>query len=355
MNRWSILTIIVIFGVLTANANNPHLFSTSKCLDLLCSFQYYDKLKSSPQFMDLQNDSSFVKALDRINSRTRASKLCNAYVKYGTDLNNADSCMFFMENMVSLVPKSEQQTEWIRNIIEIQEELCYVTKHLIQNGYCEYWDSIVNPNLQQQIDVYYSTIPAGLLDAIHSELRDFAEPEILSKSPSKTYIVDIDNAFNLDNESFCCTPFLLDPELEQKYHLDFVKVYIHENLHRLYISQELMGLLNDLLQDDFYSKNEKIAAQHNEGQNEAFVVAAEVFLSNKLGRRSSLDAYNEFLEYVDGSLVLAPIIYIHLPERAHNETFNDFLIRLFNEGNIKSGSVKAEYDKAMRQLKENSI
>ena len=105
----------------------------------------------------------------------------------------------------------------------------------------------------------------------------------------------------------------------------------------------------------FIVNTKKLQFNTNEGQNEAFVVAAEVFLSNKLGRRSSLDAYNEFLEYVDGSLVLAPIIYIHLPERANNETFNDFLIRLFNEGNIKSGSVKAEYDKAMRQLKENSI
>ncbi len=355
MNRLSILTIILVFSMLKVVADNPHLFSTSKCLDLLCSFQYYDKIKSNPQFMDLQNDSSFVKAIDSINSRTRASKLCNAYVKYGTDLNDVDSCIFFMENIVSLVPKSEQQTEWIRNIIEIHEELCYVTKRLIQNGYCEYWDSIVNPSLQQQIDIYYSTIPDGLLDAIHSELKDFAEPEILSKLHSKTYIVDIDNAFNLDDESFCCTPFLLDPELEKKYHLDFIKVYIHENLHRLDISQELMSHLNNLLQDDFYSENEKIAAEHNEGQNEAFVVAAEVFLSNKLGRRSSLDVYNEFLEYVDGSLVLAPIIYIHLPERTNTETFNSFLIRLFNEDKIKSGSVKAEYDKAMRQLKESSI
>lgn len=77
--------------------------------------------------------------------------------------------------------------------------------------------------------------------------------------------------------------------------------------------------------------------------------------SRTLGRRSSLDVYNEFLEYVDGSLVLAPIIYIHLPERANTETYNSFLIRLFNEDRIKSSSVKSEYDKAMRQLKENSI
>lgn len=345
----------MIFSVLTIVANDTHLFSTSKCLDLLCSFQYYDKIKSSHQFVDLQNDSSFVKAIDRINSRTRASKLCNAYVKYGTDLNDADSCMSFMENIVSLVPKSEQQSEWIRNIIEVKDELCYAIKCLIKNGYSEYWDSIVNPSLQQQIESYYSTIPDGLLDAIHSELKDFAEPEILSKSHSKTYIVDIDNAFNLDDESFCCTPFLLDPKLEEKYHLDFIKVYIHENLHRLDISQELMSLLNNLLQDDFYSENEKIAAQHNEGKNEAFVVAAEVFMSKKLGRRSSLDVYNEFLEYVDGSLVLAPIIYIHLPERTNSETYNDFLIRLFNEDRIKIGSIKTEYDKAMLQLKESSI
>lgn len=353
--KYCFTVIVVIFSLLTAKADKPHLFSTSKCLDLLCSIQYYDKIKSRPQFMDLQNDSIFVKAIDCINSRTRASKLCNAYVKFGSDLNDPDSCIRFIENIVNIVPATEQQSDWIRNIIDIDDELCYAIKSLIQNGYGEYWDSIVNPSLQQQIDNYYSTIQDGLLDAIHSELRDFAEPEILSKSHSKTYIVDIDNAFNLDDESFCCTPFLLDPELEKKYHLDFVKVYIHENLHRLDVSQELMSHLDNLLQDDFYSENEKIAAQHNEGKNEAFVVAAEVFLSKKLGRRSSPDVYNEFLEYVDGSLVLAPIIYIHLPERTNSETYNDFLVRLFDEDKIKIGSVKTEYDKAMLQLKKSSI
>ena len=143
-------------------------------------------------------------------------------------------------------------------------------------------------------------------------------------------ILDIQNAFNLLDETFCCTPLLLDSELEKTYHLDFLKVYIHENLHRLNVSNALMERLSDLAADDFYKEHEETAMSHNEGGNEAFVVAAEVFLSHKLGRRSDKDVVNEFKEYVDGSLVLAPIIYVHLEERLPTETYNEFLLRLFD-------------------------
>lgn len=112
-----------------------------------------------------------------------------------------------------------------------------------------------------------------------------------------------------------------------------------------------MDLLENLKKDDFYRVNEEVASSHGEGLNEAFVVAAEVYISHKIGRRDSESVYREFKEYVDGSLVLAPIVYIHLPEKRVDETFNDFLIGLFNRGDITPGNVKAEYERAMSTLK----
>lgn len=102
--------------------------------------------------------------------------------------------------------------------------------------------------------------------------------------------------------------------------------------------------------DDFYRDSEKVARHHNEGRNEAFVVAAEAFISHKIGRRDNKSVYDEFKEYVDGSLVLAPIIYVHLPDKQKDESLNSFILRLFDNGTIKEGCVKTEYDKAMRQL-----
>lgn len=87
-----------------------------------------------------------------------------------------------------------------------------------------------------------------------------------------------------------------------------------------------------------------------EGRNEAFVVAAEVFLSYKLGRRNDKDVFDEFKEYVGGSLVLAPIIYVHLEERLPTETYNEFILRLFDNGTIRVGGVEAAYTAAMNLL-----
>ena len=136
--------------------------------------------------------------------------------------------------------------------------------------------------------------------------------------------------------------------MEKRFRLDFLKVYTHENLHRLKVSDALMKRLEELKADDFYRENEAIANNHREGLNEAFVVAAEVFISHNIGRRDAQSVYDEFKEYVDGSLVLAPIIYIHLDEKSNTESLNDFILRLFDNGTISIGSVKSEYEKAMQ-------
>lgn len=81
----------------------------------------------------------------------------------------------------------------------------------------------------------------------------------------------------------------------------------------------------------------------------------EAFISHKIGRRDNRSVYDEFKEYVDGSLVLAPIIYIHIPDKQKDESLNSFILRLFGNGTIKVGSVKAEYDRAMRQLESKIV
>lgn len=249
------------------------------------------------------------------------------------------------------IPEEEQSSSWIKNILNIKPQLLLITKSLVRAGFSDYWNTSVAPKLNDRIASYYSHIPNGTIETINSEMSAFANPEQLSETKTNIYILDIANAFNLLDETFCCTPLLLDPELEKQYHLDFLKVYIHENLHRLNISPELMERLNGLLADNFYKENEQIATAHNEGKNEAFVVAAEVFLSNKLGRREDKSVFEEFSEYVDGSLVLAPIIYVHLGERLPTETYNDYLLRLFDNGTISVGNVEKEYNAAMYELK----
>lgn len=232
------------------------------------------------------------------------------------------------------VPESAQDSEWIKNIIELQPELSYCLAAINEAYYSEYWDSEIKPFLQGYIDSY--PVSSETLDLIHSHLKDFAGSEELSENHSNIFVMNIDNAFNLSDESFCCTSLLLDKEMEKRFRLNFINVYIHENLHRLSISEGLMNKLEELKEDDFYRENERTAARHREGLNEAFVVAAEVYISHKMGIRDDDKVYQEFAEYVDGSLVLAPIIYVNFGRRNKNESMNDFILRLFNECTIKN-------------------
>ena len=65
--------------------------------------------------------------------------------------------------------------------------------------------------------------------------------------------------------------------------------------------------------DDFYRTHEDRARAYGEGGNEAFVVAAERYVSRRLGRIDDKQVLDEFLVYCDGTHVLAPIVYRYLP------------------------------------------
>lgn len=343
----TILIFTLCFAAFPVSADGINkIFTTSKCFDMLAALQYFDKLENSERFRPLTRDSVFVGSLTEINNSVKASKLCNFYARFGSDRNNTDSCLMFFENLsVQTLPGEE----WISNIAGLRDKLTYTLRALVSAGYSDYWDTEIKPALDGKIASY--PLPDGVLDRIHDELTAFSGRDSLPPVHSKTYIMNIDNAFQLSDESFCSTPLLLDPELEKQFHLDFLKVYTHENLHRLPISAELMRRLDALsAADDFYRENEKIAASHNEGRNEAFVVAAEVYISNKLGRRDAKSVLEEFKIYVDGSLVLAPIIYVNFERKRPDESLNDFIMRLFDDGTLKAGNIKSRYESAMAQL-----
>lgn len=335
---------IEVLVLLPALNSFGEVFNTSKCFDILCSPQYIDHIKNDVRFAELCADSVFISNITDVNSNCTASKLCNLYSEINGDKDDISKCLFTIQHLDSLAC----DIEWAKGILSVQPQLVYVLRRLVDNGYSEYWDKTVYPKLKSHIDNY--NLNQDLLNAIHDSLTDFFRPESLPDTQSKIFILDIENAFNLSDESFCCTPLILDPEIEKQLRLNFMNIYIHENLHNLYLSPELMAKLSELDKDPFYSSKEVIAQKHGEGRNEAFVVAAEVYISEKLGLRNNQNVYDEFSQYVDGSLVLAPIIYANLADRNNNESYNDFLIRLFDKGILKVGVIEASYNTAMNSM-----
>ncbi len=340
---------LLITLILLSRLNSfGEIFNTSKCLDLLCAPQYIDQIKEDARFEELCSDSVFASNVAYVNSNCNASKLCNLYTELNGDKNDVSQCLSVILHLDSLA----HNIEWANSILSVQPQLSYVLQRLVDNGYSEYWDNTIHPRLKSHIDNY--NLNQDLLNAVNNSLNDFFLPDSLPDIQSKIFILDIKNAFNLSDESFCCTPLILDHEIEKQLRLSFMNIYIHENLHNLYLSPELMAELRELDNDTFYRDKENIAQRHGEGRNEAFIVAAEVYISNKLGLRDNQSVYDEFSQYVDGSLVLAPIIYVYLSDRNHNESYNDFLLRLFDKGILKTGIIEANYNNAMNTILSKS-
>ena len=334
------------------NRSGRNLFRTSACFDLLASIQHCDKvLQHTEYFGRLAGDSLFTACADEINERLRASTLCNFYHRFGGDKDNLHACVRFFE---SLPPADTAHAAWTQQIVELRPQLHYVLTALCENGFEDYWKTTVRPRLEEKIDNY--PIAAETLEQIHRTINRLAGPQALPEELSKIYVLDIDNAFSLADESFCCTYRIIDREMERKLRLNFLNIYIHENLHRLPLSEESIARLDELeKQDGFYRTQEAVARSHREGRNEAFIVAAEVYLSHALGLRDARNVYDEFREYVGGSLVLAPIVYVHLDSKASDQSFDDFITGLFVSGKIAAGRVKEQYEQAMAELRRSAI
>lgn len=343
-----ILLSTVVFG------QKHKVFHTSVCYDMLSSFDNYEELISNPFFKNtLANDLTFKTDIKSINQNVRPSNICNLYASLPSDKNNTEECFLFFKTLNKENIPEEFMGQYVENIFSVMPQILNVVEKLIDANYQKYWEEQVYPSLKRDIDSF--TFEEGILDRIHKELIKMSGNGNLNDEYSKIFILNIDNAFSLNDGTFCCTSALLDKEIAKKYRIDFIQVYIHENLHRLYLSKNIMHELEKLYEEDaFYRKNENIARSYGEGINEAFIVAAETYISRKLGLKNNEDVFLEFKEYIDGSLVLAPIIYSLLPLKENKQPFDNFLLKLFETEKIKSGNIEKHYNEIMTRLQNNT-
>ena len=216
MNHLFRILAIVIYILLPWNISYGGVFNTSKSFVLLCVPQYIDHIKDDARFAELCSDSIFIANITDVNSNSSASKLCNLYSEIHGDKDDITKCLFTIQHLDSLA----RDVEWAKGILSVQPQLSYICHKLVEHGYSDYWDNTVYPKLKSHIDNY--NLNKDLLNNINQSLIEFFLPESLSDIQSKIYILDIENAFNLSDESFCCTPLILNPEIEKQLRLNFM-------------------------------------------------------------------------------------------------------------------------------------
>ena len=155
MMRTLILIVFAINAlVIYAKENYAEgLFTTSKCFDLIASLQYFDKIKDAPQFSHLAADSVFMKHLNTINENVTASKLCNFYATFNGNRNDTDSCVLFFRDLNENPLLESEGSDWIKNIVNLQQDLYHCISNLNAAGYSEYWESEIKPTLDKYVRI----------------------------------------------------------------------------------------------------------------------------------------------------------------------------------------------------------
>lgn len=118
---------------------------------------------------------------------------------------------WFFSKLDTINVPQEYKGAWLQRIVNVKEELITYLTALHDAGYGKYWKENIEPVLLKSIENY--EIRKTLIDSIHCEINSLAGPEVLGNTYPKTYVLDIGNAFNLLDETFCTTYLLLDKEI----------------------------------------------------------------------------------------------------------------------------------------------
>lgn len=109
---------------------------------------------------------------------------------------------------------------WLQRIVNVKKELNIYRTALHEAGYGKFWKENIEPVLLKSIENY--EIRKTLIDSIHCKINTLAGLEVFGNEYPKTYVLDIGNAFNLLDETFCTTYLLLNKEIAKKYRINFI-------------------------------------------------------------------------------------------------------------------------------------
>ncbi len=213
-------------------------------------------------------------------------------------------------------------------------------------GFEEYWHREIKPVAQQQCGTlrdFLRDYPTGrLVDAVN----DFAKPDKPFHAPTlHVYLTYFSYALSYRvSENAQVQSFRPGKPINAS---RFVRTAIHEVLHGFRPSSTLEDYYQALCEDDeFFAATLPKLEVWGEGGWENIIEAGEAYISHKLGLCTSKELTQHLRRQYDGALVLAQVIYHHLLARETelaSMSYNDFLVKLFEEGVISPGNLEAQY------------
>jgi hypothetical protein len=231
-----------------------------------------------------------------------------------------------------------------------QEPYCTMLIEVLNSikiaGFEEYWYGEIEPIVQQQCNTLYEFLIHYSADRLLSAIDEFVKQDKSLHVPtSYVYLTYFSYALGYRvSKNTHVQSFQPGKPINTR---QFVRTAIHEILHGFQSTPILDCYIQNLRENDsFFAATLPKLSHWGEGDWENIIEAGEAYISSKLGLCTSEELKEHLKRQYDGALVLAQVIYHYLLSRETDLaslSYNDFLIKLFDEGVISTGNLENQY------------
>ena len=290
--------------------------------------------------------------------RTAMSQYNLGTVLHFSNAESLDQVMDALEDLEQLkslmLETRPRDLEWVDSVFmrlgQSKALLQQILEALKWTGYDEYWRAKILPVVSRKCE----ELEAGLSDysvgRILAEINDLLGPRYhLDFSPKPIYLTYFGYALAYrvpDNSSV--HSFKADRPIETG---KFVGTFTHELLHNYDPGESVREHLNRLLESQFLARNHEMRQYYwGTPSDEDLIIAAEKYISVRLGAVSDESAFHHLYTNYDGTSVLGVVIYDNMSaEKLGHREYDRFLLSLFHEGIIQPATLEDEYYRILQK------
>ena len=229
------------------------------------------------------------------------------------------------------------------NIAKNRKRLLTVLSSLEHLGYDSYWNGKIEPVVEERArEIQKQLSQYGPQEIAHNVQDLLGSAYCISSEPKPIYLTYFSYAlvYHLPDDSSVHS-FRSGRPVDIQL---FASTLTHELLHNFVPGEELRAYYDELSSSTLFSKTREVLYGWGEPDTEDLIVAAEKYLMTEMGIVSSEQAFHHLYTNYGGAQMLAAIIYDYMDNgELGGETYERFLIELFESGGIRAQTVDKQY------------
>ncbi len=283
--------------------------------------------------------------------RTAISQSALGNIFHFSDAESLDEMIAELDSLESLkrrvLKAKPSDPGWIDSIFMHLEENRVLFQQILdalkQADYDGYWQREIQPVVSRRCEELHGELSNYSVKKILMEINGLLGPQYnIEHGPKPMYLTYFGYplAYGVPDDGGVHSFRGDRPEPTM-----FVGIFIHLLLYNYSPGGSVLEHLEQLSKSQFYARNLEMYKHYwGGGPYKDFIVAAEKYISVKLGVVSDEKAFHHLYTNQDGTSVLGVIIYDNMStEKLEGKTYDEFLSSLFEERVIEPATLEGEY------------